>query len=354
MILKKHICRILASIVLTCGLWCSATSAQVAPNSSDEPPSLFQLITNCPPITDLVFKYRYGTEPPEIYKFRYQSNAFYVRITKDSSLKDHFSLRDTECGRWGNSFWYYAYNPPPKAGLQVPSVLNRYNFDSNDVSSIAYQSLNNLFLTRFRLFTSLGIAGDNAPGRLFVNQNGDVVYKILRQGISILATLNYSNHLAVSATITITSPDGQVTNQKILYGYKPDIGNGVIPAFINTGSSFIEVENLSFGKKTVPLLKEYFIPPNSLLAATNLQEVIHTNNAEYVYRRGHLLYHFGVSSAARTAFSKAAQDALNSGVGIGEGAGKLAFRRKCVLIIFVGLSILALAMLFRFSHRGKK
>ena len=114
-------------IVILSGLLLRPVSAQPSQDSG-EFPSIFQLVTNCPPIADLVFKYHFGVEPAELYEFRCQSNAFFVRITKNASFDKDFSLQDTECGRWDGDYWYYTYAPPPRVDLQPPPpVLNKYS-----------------------------------------------------------------------------------------------------------------------------------------------------------------------------------------------------------------------------------
>ncbi|MGO8765656.1 MAG: hypothetical protein ACLQSR_11060 [Limisphaerales bacterium] len=353
--MKDSIHKTFECVATFCFLSLNLVSAQTSGQPA-ETPSIFQLITNCPPITDLVFKYHFGVEPAELYEFRHQSNAFFVRITMGDSFNKEFSLQDTECARWGDDYWCYTYAPPPRAGLQPPPpVLNKYRYDSNDLYSIAYQSVDRYLLTRLRLFTSLGIAGDSAPGILLTDpENKRIVYEVLRQGITITAALDYSNSLPARSDIKMIMADGKVLNGRVLYRYKPGIANGRIPAYIeDNGGESIEVMRLSFGQTNEPMGKELFAPPLELLAMRNLQEVVHSNNAEYYYQHGRLVYHHGDAQADRAKFSQMAENALNSGIGMSEDADAT-IPRKYVLAIMIGFSVLSLVFILRLSYHRKK
>ena len=152
----------------------------------------------------------------------------------------------------------------------------------------------------------------------------------------------------------IVMADGNVLNERVLYRYKPNIANGRIPAYIDdSGGNSIEVMSLSFEPTNQSLRKELFTPPNTLLATRNLQELVHSNYAEYAYQQGRLVYHYGDSPADRAKASQAAQGALHSGLEISPNADAT-IPRKYVLIVMIGFSVLSLAFLFRLTYHRKK
>lgn len=85
----------------------------------------------------------------------------------------------------------------------------------------------------------------------------------------------------------------------------------------------------------------------------NLQEVVHSNNAEYYYQHGRLVYHHGDAQADRAKFSQMAENALNSGIGMSEDADAT-IPRKYVLAIMIGFSVLSLVFILRLSYHRKK
>jgi RNA polymerase sigma factor (sigma-70 family) len=305
------------------------------------------VVTSCPPITELVYKYTFGREAPELYMFRYQSNALFVRITKDASFKGDFALQDTECGYWDGDYWYYTYNPPAALDApQLPPLLNEYTFDSKDTASIAYQSVKRYLSSQLRLFASLGIAGDSAPSSLFMDENTNIVYKTLgsykglRKEITTTVNFDYSNSLPVRAILKITAPDVKAVTQYILYRYNPDIAGGRIPAYIGGGYFSIEVMSLSFGQTAMPLSKDYFDPPKSLLAMKNLTLNIHSNLTEYSFSRGRLIYKVGDSQSERILASQSAENALRSQHQIRHMVHSLASHRYILIIIGVATFVL--------------
>lgn len=167
--------------------------------------------------------------------------------------KGDFTPQDTECGFWNSNYWSCAPYSPPPSGPQLAPVLNEYQFDSKDTGSIAYQSVRRYLLSQLRLFASLGIAGDDQPSAMFMDENTNIVYKTLgiykglRQEITTTVNFDYSNSLPVRAILKIAAPGGKISTQYIGYRYKPDIAGGRIPAYIDGGYFSIEVMSLSFG-----------------------------------------------------------------------------------------------------------
>jgi RNA polymerase sigma factor (sigma-70 family) len=316
------------------------------------------VVTNCPPITKLVYKYIFGRDAPELYMFRYQSNALFVRITRDASFKGDFALQDTQCGYWDGDYWYYTYNSPPALDAPpLPPLLNEYTFDSKDTASIAYQSVKRYLLTQLRLFASLGIAGDSDTISMFMDENTNVVYKTLgvykglTKEITTTVNFDYSNSLPVRATLKITAPDVKTVTQYILYRYKPDIAGGRIPAYIDGGYFSIEVMSLSFGQTAMPLSKDYFDPPKSLLAMKNLTLNIHSNLTEYSFSGGRLIYKVGDSQSERILASQSDEKALRSRLPLVQIVPSSAYPR--LVFIIVGISILVLIALVLRRKYGK-
>jgi RNA polymerase sigma factor (sigma-70 family) len=310
-------------------------------------------VNNCPPITDLVYKYTLGRNVPELYEFRYQSNAFFVRITKNTSFKEDFAPEDTECGYWENDYWSCAplsYELPPSAP-QTPPVLNKYHFDSNDTYSIAYQSVSRYLLTRLRLFASLGIAGDSEAGSMYLDDHNNVIYKILRQGITETVNFDYSNSLPVRATMRIVGSDGRASTQYISYRYRPDIAEGRIPAYIDGGYFSIEVMSLSFGHADLPLSKDNFDPPTSLLAMRRLAVNVHSNMTEYGYSAGKLVFKIGDSQSERILANQSAEKALHSQHKLRHLVSFLPTHNYVLIII--AISTLALTVLVMRRKYGK-
>jgi RNA polymerase sigma factor (sigma-70 family) len=313
------------------------------------------VVAKCPPITDLVYKYTHGKDAPELYKFHYQSNAFYVRITKDTSFKGDFAPQDTECGYWEDDYWSCAplpYARPPSAA-QLPSVLNRYRFDSNDTYSIAYQSVREYLFTQLRLFASLGIAGDSAAGSMYLDDHDNVIYKILRQGITVTVNFDYSNSLPVRATMKTAGLDGRVITDYISYRYRPDIAGGRIPAYIDGGYFSIEVMSLSFGQTDLPLSEDNFDPPQSLLAMRNLTVNIHSNLTEYSFSRGRLVYKTGNSQSERILASQSAEKALLSKSPLVQIVASPARNGFRYIPIIIGISALVLIAFVMRKKLGK-
>ncbi|HUZ06257.1 MAG TPA: hypothetical protein VMV89_02080 [Candidatus Paceibacterota bacterium] len=111
-------------------------------------------------------------------------------------------------------------------------------------------------------------------------------YKGLSKEITTTVNFDYSNSLPIRAILKITAPDVKTVTQYILYRYRPDIAGGRIPAYIDGGYFTIEVMSLSFGQTDMPLPKDDFTPPKSLLAMKNLEVTIHSNMTEYGYSGG--------------------------------------------------------------------
>ncbi len=317
------------------------------------------MVANCPPITDLVYKYTFGKDAPKLYEFRYQSNAFYVRITKDTSFKGDFAPQDTECGYWDSNYWYCApltYPLPPSAP-QPPPVLNEYTFDSKDTGSIAYQSVKIYLLSMLRLFASLGIAGDSAPSSMFMDENSNIVYKTLgvykgsSKEITTTVNFDYSNSLPVRAILKITAPGVKTVTQYISYRYKPDIAGGRIPAYMDGGYFSVEVMSLSLGQTDLPLSKDYFDPPKSLLAMRNLYVNVHSNMTEYGYSGGRLVNKTGDSQSERIQANQSDEKALRSHRQLRLLAPSLAGHNY--ILITIGISTLALIVLVIRRKYGK-
>ena len=326
------------------------------------------VITQCPPITDLVFKYTFGKDATELYRFHYQSNAFYVRKTKDSSFKGDFALEDVICGCWADDYWssdgdYWSYiyhqipnykNVPPP-----PPLLNESHFDSKDTYSTAYVAVNRYLLSSLRLFTTLGIAGDNAPSLIYVDKDNNIVYKTLgfykglRQEITTTVNFDYSNSLPMRAILKTTAPDGKISTQYIGYRYNPDIAGGRIPAYIDGGYFSIEVMSLSFGQNDMPLSKDYFNPPKSLLAMNGLCINVHSNLTEYVFAsNGRLVSQTrdSQSDSDRIRASQAATEALRSGISVDQAAYSPARHRYALKTIGI-LAIIFIVFVLQRKYR---
>jgi hypothetical protein len=355
---NKDIFAFVLAVAICCPSICSAYGETNGVQSNGIS-SIMELITNCPPITNLVFKYTHGNDAPELYTFRTQSNAFYVHIIK---YRNGFAQQNIECGHWNDDYWYYADMPHKAGSSQPPTPLYRYHFNSNDVDSIAYKSVNIYFLSGFRLFTSLGIAGDSNPYPIFVDDKTNITFKTsgLYKGaikeISIAATLDYSNSLPVRTVENITTPDEKPITQYILYGYKSDIAEGRIPAHIDGGYFTIEVMSLSFCQPNMQLPKEYFTPSKSLLATPNLTEIVHSNSLEYEFSGGRLIYTATNAQSQSDSIhaSQIAENALRSGLPLVDQINYSQGRRWYVLIIMFGFSAVALIVLIRGKLKNNK
>ncbi len=307
-------------------------------------PSVGEMVTNCPPIKELIFKYEVGANA-ELYEFRFQSNGFFARISRARSFSETFALEDTACGRLDDDYWFYSYTPPPATNAPpVPPILRRYHLNPSDTYSVSYQSVNKLLLTRFRLFTSMGIAGDGNPGKLEMTSSNEIVYQILRQKLVLDARLSYSNSLPILATLKTSGPDGLLATQIISYRYEPGIARGCIPARIEGVGFSIQVMRLDFSESGLPSSDGDFLPPDSLRADKNLVTQVYSNSIDYVYaKNGKLLTRYSYDPAARRSNSQMEQKALSSGLSLNEvnPTFHLGGRRFVILAVFgVSLGIL--------------
>jgi hypothetical protein len=326
------------AFLVALGFLCNAEDK--TPATSVATPNVFSMITNPPPITEITMRFQSGQEKPKLCRFRAQDNAFLARVTEEHSFTDEFHVKDTQCGFWETDYWDYEYVPPPVHGAPPrPPVVFRYHYSNTDLSSKAYDSVQE-YLGRLRLFTSLGIALGKGLNPVTLNEAGEFVYK--EAGFTVRSAFEMSNSLPTRARLTILDPMGNQHTSHVTYTYSPDILAGRIPSFIKQDAGYsIEVLSLAFGERGRRLPQKDFAMPEALRNAADLQQIVHSNHSDYEQVAGKLV---GMSADA-------ADRRLRDGIAIGAPVPN-SQRRPYVIVAILAISVLVLTLLTRRMVRG--
>lgn len=260
---------------------CILLGADQLAGATTEPPDVFSLITNPPPITELTMRYQSGRQKPELLRFRAQDNAFFAQATGTDSFTEELQIKDTQCGFWEDDYWYYQFNPPPAQGAPPrPPVVFRYHYSSTDLSSQAYVRVRD-HIGRLRLFTTLGIALGKAMNPISIGPGGEFLYR--ETGLTVAATFDPPGPLPTRATLSILDPKGKLHLSQATYEYSPSIAGGRIPFRIKHDQGYsIQVLSLSFGELGQRLPQKYFSMSETLANAADLQQMVHTNHGDYM------------------------------------------------------------------------
>jgi hypothetical protein len=290
-------------------------------------PSLHEVITNCPPIVELVMRYRAGGQPDELYQVRLQSNAFFVRATREAALVGEFDSGDTLCGFWGDEYWLSEPGSPGPSGRRTRRALRTYRHDPADPVSVAYNRVRH-YLGRVGHYTSMGIGNVVPPDSVHQNAAGHFVYHTPDRRFSTTAVLDPAEPLPADATLHVVAKDhGVQYTDYVSYRYRPDIADGRLPSSVEfTEHHSIEVLAITFGAGQSPLPKEAFMPPPQLLAIDGISHIVESNRTLYrVLPDGRL--------AALDA--RSAERQLRSGPGAARGPIQWVF-----ISVIVGLSLM--------------
>jgi hypothetical protein len=182
----------------------------------------YSVLTNCPPIKQLVMEVQYYSPEMICMEFRYQPGAFYARQLSDGKRSLIFppTSKDESCGYIDSAFWYVE----PGRSNKNPTVLTT----GVEMKPTKCGSVNPMFERIFSLYTTFAIT---AEGVNQVRVQGQQVIAVLRQGdpinkLALTTSFALSNGLPVTAQI---QPDRIGTVKPIPYNVRYNYDPKSIP-----------------------------------------------------------------------------------------------------------------------------
>ena len=266
----------------------------VAEQTSGYIPSMEGMITNCPTITDLTMRYTHGSDPPKLYRFMYQSNAFCFRMSETNAFGP--DNQDAQGGYWDGEFWYYTLNMlklsvPAKLKYLVHPIPFLFVVNTNETDAthqISYYKVEES-LKLFGFITTCGISRDGGPNTVVAEGEGNFTYVSktnTTDQVRIVAHFDHSGGTTRPSGLTlqhINAVHGE-QSQRAEFTYSTDIADGRFPAVIRVPGELFEIQRISFGPPSAD--SSLFRPGEALLMAPSVQHIIHTNGADYRLMNG--------------------------------------------------------------------
>jgi hypothetical protein len=247
-----------------------------------------RILTNYPPIENLVFEAHFAGSEPRVYQFRYQREGFFARelISDDAGALDSTTKR--AAGRWLDEYWSYdgEYR-----------MLENYWLDPTYTDSLALWEVRR-FEEQFSFFCNWGISSDginslavegkSLASRSPAHHERDWVTLVNESDVIL------SNGIPVRITAVTIANGGRRHLSTISFSHDRDflthpypfellLYDGPIEQGILSGR--MKVREIALGDSATPLGREMFVPALSAWG-TNIRHSVVTNRSRFLVHSG--------------------------------------------------------------------